>query len=99
MQVATFIKKYLKIHYLLGTVLFLEEDHFVAEDFIHVLKLMEKEQEGEAKEVKNSNLEIRTVMYLRPRDSSISLTYEKSRKIEKLFFVRFHFFAVYFNLT
>ncbi|XP_023325761.1 alpha-1,6-mannosyl-glycoprotein 2-beta-N-acetylglucosaminyltransferase isoform X2 [Eurytemora carolleeae] len=33
-----------------GTVLFLEEDHFVTEDFIHVLKLMEKEQEGVAKE-------------------------------------------------
>ena len=49
---------YLLYYYYLGTVLFLEEDHFVTEDFIHVLKLMEKEQEGVAKEVKNSNLEI-----------------------------------------
>jgi len=59
----TFQKIKIKLHYLLyyyylGTVLFLEEDHFVTEDFIHVLKLMEKEQEGVAKEVKNSNLEI-----------------------------------------
>ena len=51
-------KNYLLYSYYLGTVLFLEEDHFVTEDFIHVLKLMEKEQEGVAKEVKKSNLEI-----------------------------------------
>lgn len=31
-----------------GLVIFLEEDHFVAEDFIHVLNLMEKENKNQA---------------------------------------------------
>ena len=34
-----------------GAVLFLEEDHFVAEDFLHVLSMMQEEQEKRFKEV------------------------------------------------
>ena len=34
-----------------GTVLFLEEDHFVAEDFLHILSMMQQEQQNNFKEV------------------------------------------------
>ena len=35
----------------IGTVVFLEEDHFVAEDFLHTLSMMQQEQENNYKEV------------------------------------------------
>ena len=37
-----------------GTVVFLEEDHFVAEDFLHILGMMQYEQKNNFNEVQMS---------------------------------------------